>query len=89
MHNLGIVRLETKEVNKLSGFPQRIPQYIEVPPNVEAKRISSCLSAVLTCSCNPPLSKDESNLLIYNRLLADHLLLHLYDPRNHKNEGLF
>jgi hypothetical protein len=36
------------QVNKLSGSPQRIPQYIEVPPNIEAKRIISYFSAVLS-----------------------------------------
>jgi hypothetical protein len=32
----------------LPGFPQSIPHYIEVPPNIEAKQIISCFSAVLS-----------------------------------------
>jgi len=34
---------------KLSGSPQRIPQYIEVPPNIEAKQVVLCLSTDLSC----------------------------------------
>jgi hypothetical protein len=33
---------------KLSGSPQHIPQYIEVPPNIEAKQIVSYFSTVLS-----------------------------------------
>ncbi|MDP2969762.1 MAG: hypothetical protein Q8P64_11235 [Deltaproteobacteria bacterium] len=32
----------------LAGFPQSIPQYIEVPPNMEVKRIVSYFPAVLS-----------------------------------------
>jgi len=28
---------------------QSIPQYVEVPPNIEAKQISSYFSALLSC----------------------------------------
>jgi hypothetical protein len=38
---------QVNQVNKMSDSPQRIPQYIEVPPNVEAKRIIPYFSAVL------------------------------------------
>jgi hypothetical protein len=31
---------------KLPGSPQRFPQYIEVPPNIEAKQIVSYFSTV-------------------------------------------
>src|SRR4030042_6913410 len=48
----------------LPGFPQSIPQYIEVPPNIEAKRIISYFYAVLSYSSNPLLLKDDSKLLI-------------------------
>jgi quinol monooxygenase YgiN len=41
------------------------PQYIEVPPNIEVKRIISYLSAVLSHSPNPLLLKDVSKLLIF------------------------
>ena len=54
------------QVNKLSDSPQRIPQYIEVPPNIEAKRTISYFSAVLSYSSNPLLLKDESNSLIFS-----------------------
>ena len=39
----------------LSGSPQRIPQYIKVPPNIEAKRIISYFSDVLSYSSKPLL----------------------------------
>ena len=48
MHRLGIVRPETGGQIKLPGFPQSIPQYIEVPPNIEVKQIVSCFPAVLS-----------------------------------------
>ena len=68
---------------------QNIPQYVEVPPNIEAKQIISYLSAVLSYSSNHMLLKDETKLLIFLRLLAGHLLLHFYDPCNHTDEGPF
>jgi hypothetical protein len=37
-------------------FPQRAPQSIEVPPNVEAKPIVSPFSMLLSNSSNPALS---------------------------------
>jgi len=87
MHKLGIVRPEIKvSVNKLPDSPQRIPQYIEVPPNIEARRSFSYFSAVLSYWSNPLLLKDESKLLIFLQQLAGHLLLHFHDPRNHMNE---
>ena len=42
-------RRQKSQVNNLSDFPQEIPQYVEVPPNSEAKRIISYFSAVLSC----------------------------------------
>ena len=36
----------------LSGSPQSIPQYIEVPPNVEGKQIISYSSIVFSYSSN-------------------------------------
>ena len=36
-------------------FPQKLPQSIEVPPNVEAKPIVSPFSTLLSYSSNPPL----------------------------------
>jgi hypothetical protein len=73
----------------LSGSPQSIPQYVEVPPNIEAKRIISYFSAVLSYQSNPLLLNDESKLMIFLRLLAGHLLLHFHDPSHHTNEGPF
>lgn len=35
--------------NRLPGSPQRIPQYVEVPSNIEGKRIISYFSDVLSC----------------------------------------
>ena len=49
MHKLGIVRPETKEPGlDCPTLLQSIPQYVEVPPNIEAKRIISYFSAVLS-----------------------------------------
>ena len=50
---------------------QGIPQYIEVPPNIEAKRIISNFNTVLSYSSNPPLFKGDSKLSICFGLLAD------------------
>jgi len=36
MHKLGLFQAEDKEPDKLSGIPQRSPQFMEVPPNIEA-----------------------------------------------------
>ena len=46
--SLGIVRLKTKEPGGNVHSLQRIPQYVEVPPNIEAKRIISYFSNVLS-----------------------------------------
>jgi hypothetical protein len=35
-------------LNIQADFPQRIPQYIAAPQNIEAKRIISCFFAVLS-----------------------------------------
>ena len=59
---------------RLATFLQSIPQYVEVPLNIEAKRIVSYFSAVPSYESNPMLLKDESKLLIFLRLLAGHLL---------------
>jgi hypothetical protein len=60
--------LRTKEDNgnnhALFPSPQRIPQYIEVPPNIEAKQIVLYFSDVFSCSSNPLLLEDDSKLLI-------------------------
>ena len=61
------------QVNKLSDSPQRIPQYIEVPPNIEGKQIASCFSTVLFYQSNPLLLKDDFKLTIFSGLLAGHL----------------
>ena len=71
---------------RLSTSLQRFPQYVEAPPNIEAKRIISYVSAVLSYSSNSQILKDESKLLLVLRLLADLLLLYVHDPRNPKNE---
>jgi hypothetical protein len=49
---------------------QSIPQYLEVPPNIEAKRINSYFYSLLLCQSKPLLLKDDSRLLIIFRLLA-------------------
>ena len=49
----------------LSGSPQSIPQYIEAPPNIEAKRIISYFSADLSYKPNCSLLMDESKLMIF------------------------
>jgi len=59
----------------LYGSLQSIPQYVEVPPNTEGKRIVSYFSTVLLYQSNPLLLKDDSKLLIFFRLLANHLQL--------------
>jgi len=38
-------------------IPQRAPQPVEVPPNVEAKHIVSGFYPLLSCSSNSPLLK--------------------------------
>jgi len=43
----------------------RTPQYIEVPPNIEAKHIVSNVSTVLSYQSNSPLIKDVSKPLIF------------------------
>jgi hypothetical protein len=42
---------------KETVFPQRLPQSIEVPPNMEAKQIVSPFSTPLSHSSNSPLLK--------------------------------
>jgi len=46
-----------------SPAPQRFPQCIEVPQNIEGEPILSSVSTVLTPSSNPALLKDNSSLL--------------------------
>jgi len=70
MHKLGMVRPETKNQIRLSTSFQSIPQYVEVPLNIEAKRIISYFSAVLSYRSNLLLLKDDFTLLIFFRLLA-------------------
>jgi hypothetical protein len=73
----------------LSGSPQSIPQYIEVPPNMKAKRIISYFSAVLSYSSNPSLLKDDSKLLIFSGCWQTICNGYLYGSRHHSNEGPF
>ena len=60
---------------KLYGSLQSIPQYVEVPPNIEVKQMVSYFSTVLFYQSNPVLLKDDSKLLIFFRLLASYLQL--------------
>jgi len=50
---------------KLSGSPQRFPQYLEVPLNIEVKPIVPSFSPLLSFSSNPLFSKEDSRLLIF------------------------
>ena len=50
--HVDIARPETKNRIRRSAFLQRIPQHVEVPPNLEAKRIIPCFSAGLFCLSN-------------------------------------
>ena len=50
----------------LLPFPQSIPQYIEVPPNIEVKQIVSYFSAIPSYQSNPPLLKDDSSPLPFS-----------------------
>jgi len=50
-------RPETKNHLKLFTSPQRLPQYVEVPPNIEARGIISYLFDVLSFWSNPLLFK--------------------------------
>ena len=59
---------------------QFMPQYVEVPPNIEAKRTSSYFSTVLSRWYNNLLLKNESGRLSFLRRLAGHLHLHIHDP---------
>ena len=45
---------------------QAIPQYIEVPPHIEAKQIFLCFFPVLSYGSNRLLLKDESNPLPFS-----------------------
>ena len=58
----------------ISASLQRIPQYVEVLPNIEANQIISYFSAVLSYQSNSLLLKDESKLMLFLWLLAGHLL---------------
>ena len=74
-------------------FCYSIPQYVEVPPIVEAKRINLYFAAVLFYHSNHLFLKDESKLIIFLLLLAGYLLLilHYSDPviiRNEKGDVL-
>jgi uncharacterized BrkB/YihY/UPF0761 family membrane protein len=46
--SLRILSISCSGWRREGGSPQRIPQYVEVPPNIEAKRIISYFSAVLS-----------------------------------------
>ena len=54
-------------------IPQRAPQSIEVPPNVEAKHIVSLFSPLLSYSSNPLVIKVRFLTLVFFRLLAGQL----------------
>ena len=51
-------------MNKGVGFPQWAPQSIEVPLNIEAQRIVSPFSTLLSHVSNPALLKHDFKLLI-------------------------
>ena len=57
--------LNLKNQIMLSTSPQTIPQYIEVPPNIEVTLIISCFSVVFFCWSNRLLLKNESDILIF------------------------
>ena len=63
--------------SKDDGCKKYIPQYAEVPPNIEAKRIISYISPVPSRLSNQLLLKDNFMLMIFLRLLARHLLSHI------------
>jgi hypothetical protein len=64
---LQAVRKEEDNENNhpLLPSPQRIPQYVEVPPNIEVKPIVSYFSTIPSCSSNPLLLKDDFKLLLF------------------------
>ena len=66
---------------------QSIPQYIEVPPNIEAKQIVSYFSTVLFYQSKPALLKDDSKLLIFQGCWQATCNYNLHDPGHHPNEG--
>jgi hypothetical protein len=65
IHKLGILRPETKGSDKAVLLPSTIPQLVEVPPNIEAKRIISYFIAVRSYSSNPSLLKDDFKLQLF------------------------
>lgn len=65
----------------------RFPQYMEVPPNIEAKPIVSPFSTFLSHSSNLPLSIHYSSFLSFPGCWQATCMYHLYDTGHHTNEG--
>ena len=57
MHKLGVGRRQKNQI-RLSTSLQRIPQHIEVPPNIEVKQIVLYFLTVLSYSSDQLLLKD-------------------------------
>jgi len=62
--------------SQLSGFSQRIPQYVEVPPNIEAKSIGSPFPALLPIHVIHCYYRMIPDSFLF-RVLAGHLQLQL------------
>jgi hypothetical protein len=59
------MRLLQKPASRSTSL-QSIPQYVEVPPNIEANQIVSYFSAILFYQSKPLLLKDDSKLLFFS-----------------------
>ena len=70
-----------------SVSPQRFPQYLEVPPNIEGKQIVSTFSTLPSYQYNPALSKDDSSPCLslgWWQAICEYVF---HDPGHHPNEG--
>ena len=70
-----------------SGSLKRFPQYMEVPPNIEGKKIVSAFSTLLFYSSNLSLLKDDSSLPSLPACWLTTCKYDLHDPGRHANEG--
>ena len=67
LRGVGVTRTakRTQDQIRLPTSLQSLPQFIEVPPNIEIKPIAPGSFPLLYYSSNPLLSKDDSKLLIF------------------------
>jgi len=68
LRGVGVTRTakRTQDQIRLPTSLQSLPQFIEVPPNIEIKPIVPGSFPLLSYSSNPLLSKHDSKLLIFS-----------------------